>query len=126
MFGNIFVRKKKIAAKLTGIQVSISNRLSQYLIDLEKDLRREYAEILRIEEEFWIMKSRVEMLVNGDRNTSFYHTSIIAQRRRNKIVSLRDGNGYWIGNEIDVAEYIRLGFIALYSMGKVSSSRRTW
>ena len=126
MFGNIFVRKKKIAAKLTGIQVSISNRLSQYLIDLEKDLRREYAEVLRIEEKFWIMKSRVEMLVNGDRNTSFYHTSIIAQRRRNKIVSLRDGNGYWIGNEIDVAEYIRSGFIALYSMGKVSSSRRTW
>ena len=103
MFGNIFVRKKKIAAKLTGIQVSISNRLSQYLIDLEKDLRREYAEVLRIEEEFWIMKSRVEMLVNGDRNTSFYHTSIIAQKRRNKIVSLRDGNGYWISNEIDVA-----------------------
>ena len=126
MFGNIFVRKKKIAAKLTGIQAGISNRLSQYLIDLEKDLRREYAEVLRIEEEFWIMKSRVEMLVNGDRNTSFYHTSIIAQKRRNKIVSLRDGNGYWIGNEIDVAEYIRLGFIALYSMGKVSSSRRTW
>lgn len=126
MFGNIFVRKKKIAARLTGIQVGISNRLSQSLIDLEKDLRREYAEVLRIEEKFWIMKSRVEMLVNGDRNTSFYHTSIIAQRRRNKIVSLRDGNGYWIGNEIDVAEYIRLGFIALYSMGKVSSSRRTW
>ena len=103
MFGNIFVRKKKIAAKLTGIQAGISNRLSQYLIDLEKDLRREYAEVLRIEEEFWIMKSRVEMLVNGDRNTSFYHTSIIAQKRRNKIVSPRDGNGYWIGNEIDVA-----------------------
>ena len=126
MFGNIFVRKKKIAAKLTGIQAGISNRLSQSLIDLEKDLRREYAEVLRIEEDLWIMKSRVEMLVNGDRNTSFYHTSIIAQKRRNKIVSLRDGNGYWIGNEIDVAEYIRLGFIALYSMGKVSSSRRTW
>ena len=51
VFGNIFVRNKKIAAKLSGIQVAISNRPSQSLIDLEKDLRREYVEVLRIEEE---------------------------------------------------------------------------
>ena len=72
------------------------------------------------------MKSRVKVLVNGDQNTSFCHTSTIARRRRNNIVSLQDGNGDWTSNETDVAEHIREGFIALYSTGKVSSSRRSW
>lgn len=83
MFGNIFSRKKKIEARLRVIQLALSNRPSQSLIDLENDLKGEYAEVLKIEEEFWIMKSRVEVLVNGDRNTYFYHTSTIARKRRN-------------------------------------------
>lgn len=126
MFSNIFTRKRKIEARLSGIQVALSNRPSQSLIYLKKDLRREYAEVLRIKEEFWIMKSRVEVLVNGDRNTSFYHTSTIGRRIKNKIVSLRDGNGDWIGNETDVVKHVRDGFIALYTKGNVTSIRRTW
>ncbi|XP_075653884.1 uncharacterized protein LOC142624237 [Castanea sativa] len=120
VFGNIFSRKRKIEARLRGIQIALSNRPSQSLVDLENDLRGEYAEVFRIEEEFWFMKSRVEVPVNGDSNTSFYHTSTITRRIRNKIVNLRDGNGDWIGNDTDVAKHVRDGFIAFYTTEPIS------
>lgn len=52
VFGNIFTRKKRITVRLKGIQNANSVRPSQFLIDFEKELRKEYAEIQEIEEEF--------------------------------------------------------------------------
>ena len=82
VFGNIFARKRRIIARLKGIQNANSVRPSQFLIDFDKELRREYAEVQEIEEEFSVMKSRVDRLVHGDRNTSFYHISTIARRQK--------------------------------------------
>ena len=62
--------------------------------------------MLALKEEYWVMKSRIGFLVNGDHNTSFYHTSVLA-RRRNKIVSLKNNNGEWICEKAKVANHIR-------------------
>lgn len=55
--------------------------MSQFFVELEQRLRKDYADIQKLEEEFWVMKSRVEWMVNGDHNTSFYHTSTLARRK---------------------------------------------
>ena len=45
VFANIFARKRNIEARLRGIQVANGTNPSQVLIDLEKHLRRDYAEL---------------------------------------------------------------------------------
>lgn len=70
-FKNIFYEKKKIYARLLGLQKAIClNPLSQHLI-LEKDLQKELQKILR-QEELWLMKSRINWLTLGDKNTNFF------------------------------------------------------
>lgn len=45
----------------------------------------------------------------------FYHTSVLAKRRSNKIVRLKNNNGEWICEEAEVANHIRQGFISSYT-----------
>ncbi|KAK7855137.1 hypothetical protein CFP56_029376 [Quercus suber] len=50
----------------------------------------EYAEVAKLEEEFWALKARILWLVEGDRNTSFYYTSALVCRRFNHILCMKD------------------------------------
>ena len=58
IFGNVFLRKKKILNRLLGIQKALAYRPSSFLIDLQEQVTEEYNQILILEEEMWAMKSR--------------------------------------------------------------------
>ena len=59
-------------------------------MELGRNMRLEYADVIRLEEEFWAMKARILWLVEGDRNTAFYHTSALVRKRRNCILCMKD------------------------------------
>ncbi|OMO91594.1 hypothetical protein CCACVL1_07070 [Corchorus capsularis] len=80
-FGNVFHNLKRIQARLLGIQKEISDNPSQFLLDLDRELNRELADILRKVESLWAMKFRVDWLLEGDNNTKFFHKTTIARRR---------------------------------------------
>lgn len=82
---------------------------------LEKDLRREYYEVLNIESDFWAIKARISWLVDGDWNTTFHHTSSLNRRKKNRISGLTNSAGNWISDEREVADHIRQGFMNLYT-----------
>ena len=125
-FGNLFHRKRRILARLKGIQVSMSLRPNAFLVDLERKLRFEYAEVAKIKEEFWAMKAQILLLVEGDRNTSFYHTSALVCRKRNRIICMKDRMGNWLNGEIEIADFIRQGFLDLITSGQASSFLAVW
>ena len=77
-------------------------RPNALLVDLERKLRFEYAEVAKIKEEFWAIKARILWLVEGDRNTSFYHTSTLVHRKRNRIICMKDRMGSWLNGEIEI------------------------
>ena len=52
-FGNIFKRKKKILARLNGIQKSLESHHSSNLLKLETQLSKELNDILNQEELLW-------------------------------------------------------------------------
>ncbi|KAL4649917.1 hypothetical protein ACB092_01G049100 [Castanea dentata] len=106
-FGNIFHRKKRASARLQGVQVVLANRPNNFLVDLEKALRAELTEISKQEEEFWSMKARISWMVESDRNTAFFHTSALVQRRRNRISNMKDRMGNWLNGKRDIAEFNR-------------------
>ena len=70
-------------------------------------------------------------MMQGDRNTSFYHVSTLARRKRNHIVVVIDELGNWLTEENEAIEYFRSGFMKLYttyheSGHQVSSLRNQW
>lgn len=126
MFGNLFSRKKKIEVRLNGVQKAMANRPNDFLVELERNLRQEYVEVKELIDEYWVMKARINWLVLGEHNTSFYHASIVNKRRRNRITNLKDNVGNCITDDIEVAAYIRRWYMNLYTTNMEESPRKTW
>lgn len=95
-FGCIFERKKRIRWRLEGVLRALNVRQSWGLIKLEKQLKREWTEVLLQKGLLWTQKSQVERLKHGDRNTKFFHISMLVRRRRNKIEVLQDESRRWV------------------------------
>lgn len=55
VFGNVFMRKKRVLTRITGAQKTLANNPNEFLMQLEKKLIEEYATILLQEEEFWAL-----------------------------------------------------------------------
>ncbi|KAL4298891.1 hypothetical protein AHAS_Ahas17G0046200 [Arachis hypogaea] len=95
-FGHLFKQKRTILNRLRSIQNSPRYGKSEFLDSLEERLNGELEAILDREQTFWLQKSRENWIVEGDRNTRYYHTKTIIRRRRNKILKLRDDSGVWM------------------------------
>lgn len=73
------------------------------------------------DESFWLQRSRVNWLRDGDANTSFFHQSTL-QRRRNKVLKIKDDNGNWVDNPDGDRKLVDNYFINLFR----SSGSRNW
>lgn len=114
VFGNLFAKKRKILARIDGLQKALAVRPSTFLISLEKELSLEYTTILNQEEEFWALKSRIDWQILGDRNTAFCHIKTITHRKHNKIICLKDNLGNWVDFQDQVMDIILNGFKKIY------------
>lgn len=76
-------------------------------MNLELELTQEFNQVLKQEEDFWKLKSRVNWLNEGDSNTRFFHTTTLNRRRRNQIIALENNNGTWV---YDLPSLIELTF----------------
>ena len=126
MFGNLFHWKKCILARLRGVQIALSNNPNNFLVQLEQELRTELFEVLKLEEEYWAIKSRITWLVEGDRNITFYHTSTLVRQSRNRITYLKNHMGNWLNEERDIADFIRTGYSELFMSSHSSSLLFLW
>lgn len=106
IFGNIFKRKKSLLARINGIQRNRRYGHNSSLDRLELQLQKEYTETLKQEDVFWYQKSRSKWIMDGDRNTKYYHSKTVIRRRRNKIITLRDGNGNWLENQEQLRDFV--------------------
>ena len=109
-------------ARLPGIQKEMKVRPIASLIDLEKQLLRDLDTILNQELELWALKSRVNWLVQGDRNTSFYHISTLVRRKRNRIDAIKYSVDEWIFEERGIMEVIRKGYEELFTSSNTAVS----
>lgn len=86
-------------ARLNGYQKALAARPSPILVNLEKSLKCDLNEVLNQEQELWALKSRVNWMLLGDRNNSFFHVSTLVRRRRNRITCMKNNVGDWIQEE---------------------------
>ena len=55
-------------------------------------------------------------LVDGGRNTRYYHMKSVAQRRKNKILTLRDENGQWLEEEDQIKRMVNMFYVKLFTL----------
>lgn len=79
---------------------------SAFLQNLEHHLTNKYSNILRLEEDFWKLKSRINWLNDRDANTKYFHLTTIQRRRRNRISALKDTCSNWFFNPTDIHNFI--------------------
>ena len=123
VFGNLFARKRRLLARINGTQKALSNGPNQFLVQLEQDLIKEYADIRLQKEEYWALKSRINWAAYGDCNTSFFHVSTLVRRHRNRIKSVKNSLGEWVTGEEEVKNVILMGYIDLFQTSFSSSNR---
>lgn len=114
-FGNIFHKKKILKARILGTQKALNSKPCQFLLDLEANLTKDFNDLLKLEEDFWAVKSRTNWLLDGDRNTNFFHLSTINRRRSNRILSLKDSTGKWISDINELHLLTRTHFSNLFT-----------
>ena len=115
VFGNIFQRKRRLMARINGIQEALENYSSRGLIRLEARLRSELEMVMAQEEILWLQKSRKDWILHRDRNTSFFHRKTITRRRQNRIEAIQNSSGNWLYNETEISSHAIGYFSSLFT-----------
>ncbi|XP_024190144.1 uncharacterized protein LOC112194121 [Rosa chinensis] len=93
VFGNIFKKKRRLLARIAGIQKKLCVHDNPFLLNLEKELIKQYELVRDQEAMLWKQKSREKWIQDGDRNTKYFHITTMVRRRKNKIDGLFDDSG---------------------------------
>ncbi|KAK9083432.1 hypothetical protein Scep_029903 [Stephania cephalantha] len=92
-------RRKSLMANSKKLMKAVQDKLGTYHEERGghtsriKELEMQLRETQKSEEEYWKMRSHIEWLKSGDRNTTFFHSVIKGMRRRNTILGLRKREG---------------------------------
>lgn len=81
VFGNIFTRKRRLLARIGGIQRDRDRSDNPFLIKLKAELTVEYETLRDHENIFWKQKYRDKWLQDGVRNTKFFHLATLVRRK---------------------------------------------
>lgn len=100
---------------LKGVTCTLCDRRTPFLIELDRTLRKELENVLHNENLLWVQKSRVSFLLDGERNTRFFHLSTIVRRKTNFATSLKDSNGDWVSDTEQLKGMALDQFSALFS-----------
>ena len=97
-------------------------RPSTFHFNLENELLKELDTMLNQEKELWALKSCANLMIQGDRNTTFYHVSTMVRRKKNQIMAIKDSVEEWIYDEDSIKEFIRSDFNEVYTSSLSSVS----
>ncbi|KAK8585777.1 hypothetical protein V6N13_050749 [Hibiscus sabdariffa] len=93
VFGYIGAKKRSVIACLRGAQRALAYHRTSFLVCLEHDLQLELESLLDQEELLWHQKSRSDWVLQGDRNTAYFHRKAKERKVRNRITSLQLPDG---------------------------------
>ncbi|OMO90423.1 Endonuclease/exonuclease/phosphatase [Corchorus olitorius] len=99
VFENLFEKRKRLEQEIASKQASLDTIQS---CAEERRLRIQLEEVAEQEQIFWMQKSRFNWIIQGDRNTKFYHTVTAKRRVRNRISRVKGKDGNWKGDQKEI------------------------
>nr|XP_027100420.1 uncharacterized protein LOC113719410 [Coffea arabica] len=110
-----------IKGRIQELKDSNSTGKKGQLVDLKLQLSKAYRE----EELYWSQKARTRWLKEGDKNTAFFHASVMKARKQRQITCLQKDNGQWCTNEQEVHEEICGYYKQLFTSGGTDQLEET-
>ncbi|XP_056687673.1 uncharacterized protein [Spinacia oleracea] len=123
IFGNLNVKKRRLIARIDGIQKALANHYSGYLVNLEKELLFQLNDIFRKERIIWAQKAGINWRKFGDYNTKYFDILAKIKKSRGKVLALRDLHGNWITNQHELKVLASNHFQSLFQTTHLSSRR---
>lgn len=80
-----------------------------------KTLEKQLDDLLKTEEVMWRQRSRAVWLMEGDKNTKFFHGKANQRRKTNEIKKLKDSDGVWWRGEEHVERILIDHFSDIFS-----------
>lgn len=115
VFGNVLTKSVQVCNILKDIQKDIATLgYTDSRQELEVKAQHDLDLALRIEEEFWKEKSKLNWHLQGDRNTKFFHTFAKIKRKNNLISSL-NVNGQLEYEQHKLESHIESHFFKLFN-----------
>ncbi|TYH01227.1 hypothetical protein ES288_A09G041000v1 [Gossypium darwinii] len=113
-----YKKLKQMCTQMGTLQENINKVIDSqggtYASNKLKALRIKLGKLLDEEEKYWAQRSRIQWLKEGDRNTRFFHVRAKNRRKKNNIARLKDMDGYWKENTMDISKAIREYFQKLF------------
>ncbi|KAI9112905.1 hypothetical protein K1719_016019 [Acacia pycnantha] len=103
---------EQLQSSLTVVQQRYQDEDSKHE---ETSLLRRIEELMDQEENYWWQCSRIAWLTAGDRNSKFFHLTTVIRRKRNAILSIKDGNGSWTRDKMVINHMFTEYFTNLFS-----------
>lgn len=121
-FGQVDLKIKLLEAQLRDIQNDISMNLmnpgeqSAPLLQREQHVRHELNMWYDRQEVHWAQKARQLWMVNGERNTAYFHQIVRKRRIQNSILKLRTEQDRWIDDYEDIERHALAYFQRIYAL----------
>ncbi|KAF7123153.1 hypothetical protein RHSIM_Rhsim12G0079800 [Rhododendron simsii] len=110
-FGN---NKKRIEDLTEKIRIIQGLPYCQEGFSQEQELAKEL-EITMLREEMYVhQRSRVNWLRFGDKNTAFFHATLMQRRQRNQLCTIKNGRGIWLKEESEIRRHLGEFFSNLF------------
>ncbi|XP_030473589.1 uncharacterized protein LOC115691153 [Syzygium oleosum] len=106
-FSAISTRTEQARSDLYAIQVALEcHPFDQSLLDREVEYLRSFSALRLQEESFFIQKSRIRWLKEGDMNTKFFHHFVNKRLSQNRILSVSSDDGVLLTDPQAVRNHI--------------------
>jgi hypothetical protein len=89
--------------------------------DLQKRLTQQHHQLLLKDEKFHLQRAKKNWATQGDRNTSFFHQSIIKRHRKNRITYLQNPDGTHSTTPEQLADTLIDNFQQIFATTTLSS-----
>lgn len=81
----------------------------------QKELQLKIDLLMEQEEMYWLQRGRTNWLLQGDRNTQFFHNAATSRKRRNQIKRILDDDGNWHEGTANVVPVVKSYFDHLFT-----------
>lgn len=93
VFGNLKNQKKRLIARINGIQIDLAHKHSNFLYNLEKTLLKDLKDIFHKERIIWAKKSGLNWRKYGNYNTRYFHMLATVRKTRGTVFTLKNELG---------------------------------
>ncbi|XP_019166699.1 PREDICTED: uncharacterized protein LOC109162453 [Ipomoea nil] len=108
-FGNIFEKVKEQEEKMETVEKGLQNDPSENNLILYKKTQAEMKKALTVEEKYWQQKAHMQWVVEGEKNTRYFHGMVRERRRKQTIHKIKNEKGKWVEEQEQIAN-LAVGF----------------